>query len=261
MARARRRRKGTWFPNLGTAGPGEEIDDDDLGVWGSVPVGAVGLGNNFTTTTLVVPLTFDAIEEDNLDEQTDRLGDIIGSEYMLRRIVGDLYVARSFARDANAAGGPPAIKVSAGFFVARQADSTQSLDQPIGSNTASELRENYSPSQASIVREPWIWRKTWILGRSTFTATVGAVPAPFSFTENNVNYNGALSNSRVDAKTIRRVRQDDRLWFAIAARGLNANWANPFVNEVLATGAATVEFHLDYRLFGTLMRAKNRGAF
>jgi len=47
------------------------------------------------------------------------------------------------------------------------------------------------------------------------------IAAVNNFPPNNTLYNGAMSNSRIDAKTIRRVGQDDRLFFVATARGLN----------------------------------------
>jgi len=51
------------------------------------------------------------------------------------------------------------------------------------------------------------------------------IAAVNNFPPNNTLYNGAMSNSRIDAKTIRRVGQDDRLFFVATARGLNPQFA------------------------------------
>lgn len=261
MARRRKKSRGTWLPNLGTAGSAANLDDDDLGLWFQFVLPAVVGGGAFATQTLVLPLTFDSIREDDADELDTNLADIIGSEYILRRIVGNLFFDRDTATDSTTGntGGYSAVKISAGFFVARQADSSQNRDLPIGAQTADEIRENYSPSQNAVVREPWIWRRTWLLGRPEAD---GSNSSPGGFPSSNVYYNGGTSNQYVDAKTIRRVGQDDRLFFVAAARGVGNNFVDPFVNEKVTTvGATSVKGHLDYRLFGSLRRARQQGRF
>lgn len=260
--RRRRKSRGTWFPNLGTIGPASNPDDDDQGLWFQFVLPAVVAGGGFATQTLVLPLTFDSIREDDADELDTNLADLIGSEYVLRRIVGNLFFSRDTATNATAstnAGGYKAVKISAGFFVSRQADDSQNRDLPIGAQTADEIRENYSPSQNAVVREPWIWRRTWILGRPDIT---GVNSSPQTFPSSNVDYNGSASNQYVDARTVRRVGQDDRLFFVAAARGLGSSFIDPFVNELAVTVQATsIKGHLDYRLFGSLRKARPQGRF
>lgn len=260
--RRRRKSRGVWFPNLGTAGPGEAADDDDYGAYFQFTLPAVALGGSLLSQTIVVPLTFDKIREDEADQNTTNMADLIGSEYLLKRIVGGLYIGRDVAMVADVAGTYDFVQCTAGFFVARAADETQDADRPIGSATVDELRENYSPGTNSTVREPWIWHRRWILGRDGISAagTPNVQSASFSFPPSNVLYTGSASNHRIDAKTLRRVGQDDRLFFALTVRGLGNNWAAPNVatSSVVETG---VNAHLEYRLFGQLRRAKASGRF
>lgn len=265
MGRARKRRfRGVWFPNLGTAGPGADIDDDDVGLFIQFTLPTVAQGATFPSQTFVTPLTFDLIDEEQAVEGADYLSDLIGSEYVLRRIVGDCFVSRDITFNSGASAA--AVLVRAGFFVARQADSTQGENLPIGANTDAELRENYSPSNVATIREPWIWRKTWILGNNGRTPAGGdpVIDGLNRHPATNTQYNGAMSNSRIDAKTLRRVGQDDRLWFAITARAVSTVWtgegANPFTAEINTTGTV-VKALLDYRLFGSLRKAKQQGRF
>jgi len=260
--RRKRRSRGTWFPNLGTAGSAANLDDDDQGQFFQFVLPAVVGGGAFATQTLVLPLTFDSIREDDADELDTNLADLIGSEYILRRIVGNVFLDRdtSLNTASNATGGYSAVKMAAGFFVARQADASQNRDLPIGAQTADEIRENYSPNQASVVREPWIWRRTWILGRPNLAGADNSSPG--GFPSNNTLYGGSASNQYIDARTVRRVGQDDRLFFVAAARGLGNNFVDPFVNEKVTTvGATSIKGHLDYRLFGSLRKAKQQGRF
>lgn len=263
MARRMRRRRGTWFPNLGTSGPGEgaDVDDDDYGLWFRFVLPQVTAGGIFNTQNLIVPLTFDQIEEDNLDV-TERLANIIGSEYTLRRVVGNLFIGRENGID-TAAGSYAGVLVTAGLFVARQEDESVNPDIPIGSATPPGGRENYGPSQAATIREPWLWRRRWILGRGSIPhqTSPNAMDPLFGFPATNVGYNGALTSSYIDQKTIRRVGQDDRLFLSVDVRGLGTNWLTPFTANAATVEQTNVVGHLEYRLFGSLRKARQRGAF
>lgn len=256
--RKRRRKRGTWFPNVGTAGLENDPDDDDSGRWFQL------ICNNGVSTTVVSDLTFDKPFEDELDSdnQTGRsLSDIIGSEYILRRIVGKVFCHRD---QFSSAAETLAVLVTCGFFVARSEDTsteTAGDPKPIGANTLTELRENYSPAAVSTVREPWIWRRRWILGNQRLTAnqTIVVSSGVAAFPPTNAGYGSVMDGPHLDAKTIRRVGQDDRLWFVVSARQLSANWADPFNSD--ASTPVGVGVHLDYRLFGSLRKAKQQGRF
>lgn len=257
----RRRRRGTWFPNVGTSGPGENADDDDAGRWLDLPV-----NNDGTSNTVIFDLTFDSPIEDEaipVGPNARSLADIIGSEYILRRIVGKCFVAQ--AQDPTI-GSQFATVVTAGFFVARAEDSSSEAAgnaQPIGTETALETRENYSPAAVSTVREPWIWRRRWILGNYVQAVTSGVRrEGALQFPPSNALFHagGVMDGPHIDAHTIRRVSQDDRLWFSISARALGGNFSDPFSVDI--TGAPlNIAVHLDYRLFGSLMKAKQKGSF
>jgi len=92
------------------------------------------------------------------------------------------------------------------------------------------------------------------------------IAAVNNFPPNNTLYNGAMSNSRIDAKTIRRVGQDDRLFFwpplVASTPSLQEKGVHPFINDQGITVTATgIEGVLDYRLFGSLRRARQVGRF
>lgn len=263
MARRRRRRRGTWFPNLGTLGPNADPDDDDPGLWGQLAIG--GEVNPAATSLAILPLTFDEAREDEELEADTTLADFLGSEYVVERILGTIFVAR---RTTTAVSRVPAIKVTAGIFVARQEDSTHEAvgegALPIGTQTASEARENYSPMTNSTIREPWMWRRSWILGNTALQADNSQTvfqntQSVHNFPPTNVGYLGMMTGPYVDVKSKRHVRQDDRLYFIIAGRNLSDNWTAPF-NEN-DTIEEPVQFHFDYRIFGRLVKAAQRSAF
>lgn len=268
--RRRRRRKVFWFPNLGTVGPAAEPDDDDYGLWIQLQLDSA----QSTSSIFITDLTFDRpIEEDEQSAQL-RLSSVVGGEYLLRRIVGNCFVSREVRTAGAEPGFSPPIVATAGFFVARSEDSSNEdigNAAPIGAESTTERRENYSPGSVSTVREPWIWRKRWILGNylpgtSNFLITSDR-SGLMSYPPNNALYPSSRSDQTIDAKTIRRVSNDDRLWFIIAARALNTGeWigegASPFAP---ATGTpqeiVRIKCHLDYRLLGHMTRVRGKGTF
>lgn len=239
MASRRRRRAVTWLPTLGTAGP-VETNDNASGRAFSLDTPPDG-----TTEVAITALTFDVPRDaDSAALTIDTLADIIGSEYMLRRIVG-----KCFANSLLDSEGPAAILFGAGFFVARAADEQQAQEgnQPIGSQSPSERVENYNPLSDDCIREPWIWRRVWILGRD------GAGEGAPSFPSTTVGYGSVQDGPHIDAQTMRRVGNDERLWFAVAARN--------FPIAVASTSPGQIFGYLDYRLLGSLLKARNRGVF
>jgi len=263
MARGRRRRRGTWFPNLGTLGPNADPDDDDPGLWGRLLIG--GEVAPAATTTVILPLTFDEASEDEEVEGDTTLADFLGSEYIVQRILGTLFVARQTNTASNRTS---AVKVTAGIFVARQEDSTHADAVegalPIGSETASEARENYSPMTNSTIREPWMWRRSWLLGNQGVAASNSQNvfqnnQTLENFPATNVGYLGMMTGPYVDCKSKRHVRQDERLYFVIAGRNLQSPFVAPFDETITTT--VNVDFHFDYRIFGNLVKARQRSSF
>lgn len=268
--RRRRRRKVFWFPNLGTVGPAGAEDDDDYGLYIQQTFDTGGVASS----VFVTDLTFDRPIEEDEGSDTLRLSSVVGGEYILRRIVGNCFVGKTSGVGATADAEKAIVMVTAGFFVARAEDSTQediSARQPIGAETLAELRENYSPASVSTIREPWIWRKRWILGNANPAGTANFVNGTrdgfLSAPPNNMGYPSKHTDQSIDCKTIRRVGNDNRLWFVLTSRILNAgSWlgegASPFQPAVgTAQAGGFVHCHLDYRLLGHLTRTRSTGTF
>lgn len=255
--RRRRRRRGTWFPNLGTANKeGGELGDDSAGVWAELIPGGGGSSNVFITD-----LTFDHFVDEGATAEGPAgrsLADFQGSEYLLQRIVGKLFVGLD---QINSGGATAGVLVTSAFFVAREDEHTPSaFPNPIGAATLLDLVNNYGPDNTGHITEPWIWRRQWILGNALTPGGPGSnQAAPKVFPPTNAGYGSVMDGPHVDAKTKRHVHREDRLWFITAVRSLSLNWADPFNPDVAVE--AHVKLHLDYRLFGTLLKAKNTGTF
>lgn len=266
MRRKKRRTKYTWFPTAWTQGAGgsdHRLPGIDF---------ALGVDSAGTITTGIIPLTADAPKEpaDNDPRTTTGiLPDIVGQEYFLKRIVGKFHIAH--VGFALYAGGVPtegtittfpnATIVGAGIFVARADDlSAGGVDLPVGATVGATLREQYSPLHVNTIREPWVWRRTWILGnplvklafqRGSLTAVNGFAGGFFPPT--TAGYGSIQDGPHVDAKTARRVSNDDRLWLAVSTQTWPVNTAFQTDTEIRG--------HFDYRILAQLRRAFNRGVF
>lgn len=257
----RRRRRGTWFPNIGSQ-IGESLENYQGRQFNIAPANGGGI------VTGILPLTFDTpFEGDRVSTGVDSLSDLIGGEYTLLRIVGKLFAR--YTNESLAAANPTgqACYLTCGFFVARANDEAVGggEDTPIGSATEAERRDNYSPLEVDTVREPWIWRRSWILGLQGRQPGFSNAVVPFqavtnpdlaSWPSTTVAYGSVHDGGHIDSRVKRRIGNDDRLWFGISA----ANF--PFgttttggVNQTLITGA------LDYRIFGSLRKARGKSAF
>lgn len=254
----RRRSNGTWFPVFGTAQSG--FEGQAIDIWGHSGTLLAVTGTRVVTE--IIPVTTDEpLNEQPLTSGTDTLVNLIGNEYFLRRLVGKVFCTYSTTGSIGE-GGPQNVIVAAGFFVARA--QSQLTNVPVGvpatqaqSNTNQETGfafNNYSPLANAAQREPWIWRRTWVLGDRQVDEGVPEQNPRGNFPFNNASYGSVMDGPHLDAKTRRRVTSDDRLWFAIAA----TQW--PLVGGETATTGA-VAYGLDLRIFGSLRKARNRGVF
>lgn len=262
MGRPRRRRaRYTWLPTLGTAGP-EGSDDNSSGREFTLLVPEDG-----SSDVIITPLTFDEPKEgDDLNLASNPLGTILGNEYFIKRIVGKLFATHRQQNNLNADPSLPGSALfGAGFFIARANDTSQGPDQPIGSQTIVERQENYSPLSEDVIREPWIWRRTWVLAnlfeRFQFVEARSAANFAASAKEfqgrdvptSTMGYGSVADGPHIDAKTARRVKQDERLFFVVAARAL------PTASVVNTNGL--IDGYLDFRILGALRKARQGSAF
>lgn len=261
----RRRSKGTWFPTLGILAGGEVNPISLTGIDGESSV----LDNGQVYTRIHV-LTFDAPDEGF--EATSTLADIVGSEYLLRRVVGKFHAV--YSGDATS---PLYAKVSLGLFVARASGGNETDSQiPIGAPAANwaagtsaentEGAENYSPLAERTMREPWLFRRTWMLansnhaststnpGSTTGTAKLAAL-AWEVFPPSTAGYGSVLDGPHIDAKTLRKVGQDDRLYMAVST----ARW--PLGGASGGGPQGNIVYHFDYRMFASLRKARQVGRF
>jgi len=244
--RARKRRtKYIWFPQIGTQGDSEDLDN----VGFVLPLIAFPVVAGQVSDVFITDIIPDEPKETTLTAD-DNLADFTQNEYFLRRIVGKI----QYRTQANNSGSvPQSIIVAAGFFIARAEGGGSNL--PIGAATAAAARINYGPLNQQTTREPWIWRRTWLFdGQFKTSGTDGAavIPVQTSITDTR-QFGSVADGGHIDAKTARRVKSDERLFFAL--QGANADAVDS--TQGLTTGAGW----LDVRILGQMRKPQSRGVF
>lgn len=190
-----------------------------------------------THIVTVVPLTWDYpfdVDVANIAETS--MADFIGSAYLLRRVVGKIFTAN--LSDIN---GPEAIYLGVGLFVAK-ADST---NPQIPAATA----DNFDPLEPYNMREPWIWRRTWILNNASNPSQASGTRPTWPVS--NAEYGSVMDGPHIDAKTRRYINDDNRLWLAAGAHNMAVTMDQD--------GSATVIY--DLRFVGSLRRNRGTSAF
>jgi len=257
MVRRRRKFRGIWFPILGA-------ENGDTHTWTTVNEAIIQAGN-VDVAVGIFPVLRDYPQEHDNTASTAALGLYTLNEYALRRVVGKIVC--NVEDNVTTASDTIAVSysVAAGLFVARAGDDadTGAADTPIGGTAT--WQTDYNPFEPDCIREPWLWRRTWNLGSPlaalrqinsqsggspVLTSTRG-LGLPWS----NTQYGSVADGPHVDAKTRRRVGNDDRLWLALAAH------ANPFTDATPFTQPSDIHFYWEFRAFGAMRRAHNRGAF
>lgn len=260
--RRRRRNEGTWLPTIGQQASGED------GLFFQSRSLALETGALETNEFIwgIIPVTYDQPHEGGqLNSTFDSLISAIGSEYFLKRIVGKchVWVDGRVASQNQDPSGPLSLTVTAGYFIAR-AGAFPDENSPIGGTNLSSNQtfESYNPEALQTTREPWIWRRSWVVSQQNNEGALsyliqnplGDVRMWDSGPQNNWEGRSVADGPHIDAKTRRRVRQDERLWFAVTCR------SNLTVSTIVSNNQI-VRVHLEHRLFAGLRRAKNSGNF
>jgi len=249
----RRRRKYTWFPSNLSPIRGESVDTrvNLNGITGGLAVD--GTVQGITTLPLCIS---DFVNTGSNYEGTivDPLSEVVGQEYVVERIVGKFFAWTHWAPNTTNSL-DASVAVGLGLCVARAEESTDSTEWPIGSQTVQTAVQNYSPLVFENTREPWMFRRTWMLGARNIDANKPDQFGSSAFPPTTAGYGSLQDGPHVDVKSVRRVRQDERLWAIIAVERY------PFGLEVEPAQEIELRFWFDYRILGQLRRAKNRSNF
>lgn len=241
MYRRRRRNRGLWLPIEPTLfGAGETIAAATFHQEQyDAPV-----ENGEITPPISVPVAFDRTFDDDTTsgQSVQTMRDLTeGQDYFLDRIVGKVWGEVGIQDDD-----PIETLLCMAFAILPVSDG-----QPGAPALSNDSR---NPLLAQNVMEPWIWRRTWKLYNPTVEAAgpVGQAVIPIGPATVS-QYGSVMDGGHVDAKTRRRVRHNERLFFVSSAACLFRNDGSPSPNGI------TVGF--DLRIHGALRRHRNKSSF
>lgn len=251
--RRRRKTKYTWLPTLGadkSATGADELTFSNGFSWSATA--------DKTDVALPANIALFPLVEDTPQEEVVGAGNplvtFIGNDYVIKRIVGKIFVeCEKVAADTYRS-----VVVTAGMFVARVDDQSAGGALPVGASTTTLALHNYDPNFVDNIREPWIWRRSWILSNPSSTNADATQAIHGNFPSSNCNFGSVQDGPHIDAKTGRRIRNDERLFFAATARGFSStglDYAPQPATDLTVAG------YLDIRVLGALRRARNRSNF
>jgi len=159
---------------------------------------------------LEIPVTLDGSGSAPLNP-TSSLADIENSGYRLRRIVGKVYVFISQSTDDPTVS---VIGVTAGFMVRRvDGGGIASLASSVPA-VGGEVLAQVNPVLIDNSMDPWIWRRSWLLGDNG-TANNGTLSTAVPAQNFGFQYPGPLEGPHVDQKTARIVGPEERLFLDV----------------------------------------------
>jgi len=254
--RRRRRRRYFWLPELGRTGIGAAGEDDVY--W---DLFGVVLNSTGASEIAINDITFD-IPKDNTNAGTvvtDPMSDFLRSGYMLRRVVGNVYLSLDVSTSGSGGGSIKAAIVTYGIFVARAGENPiGAFDAPpIGTEAAGAAvvinqKTQYGPQHIDNVREPFLFHRNWVLGNRDVAASIPGF-GQAAFPSNNAGYGSAFEGTFIDQKTLRRVDGDNRLYHTLQVRTYPLN--------AIHNGAASVTGTVALRFLGRPISTAKRGAF
>lgn len=254
----RRKARVQWLPNPGTASvPEVGTTNDPLQNWSGIEFNFFFSHLSAGPQTLEAPLAVDNPVSETIVGSTlgvyqkFALNQTNEFAWRLKRIVGDLFCAYgSLNTGEQDLGAFPGILVAAGIIVRRVDGSTGRPTEDSEGQEVDSLENN---------ADPWVWRRNWILGsRSTnaLRAAHGAATnygntidqAISMFPNTNTEYGSALTGTRVDQKTNRRLGPEERLFLNVTCRPLPLSAASVFDAEA----DSLIYLNFDYRLLGSV---------
>lgn len=200
-----------WIPTT----PEQSVDAGGVSSWSSLTVGGLDQTVPGSSIALEAAVVLDGAQSGPLD-LTSSLSDIENSGYRLRRIVGKIFVfiQQDTVENTTAA----FIGVTAGFMVRR-------TDPGTGSSLAASISQaNINPATVENNMDPWIWRRSWLLGTgpsfANDTLPLDAETAGRLAIRNradNATGLSALDGPHIDQKTARIIGPEERLFLDVSA--------------------------------------------
>jgi len=245
MARRTRRRPGVvWLPLSTENRLVTGAVDNETTSYGQYAVADAG-ANPGDATTALFPVVND--QPQLMSSPLSSLADVEGSAYRLRRIVGKIYVEFDHQAAANANTTTcHGFLVTVGFIVIE-------VEATLNFLPKSATATDYSLVSLKNMRDPWIWRRSWLIGFDNAPNAGGeSVDGRFSILpENNIVYGaGVMDGPHIDAKTARVVKDDQRLAMVVTlVRQCSSNPAGGAVNP------AVIIITTDLRVLASLRKS------
>lgn len=203
----RRKPRVVWLPPTGQQINGGLTAGEQYS--GGFFVGKVVLGGNHNPT-ISFPLVTDN-PSPNLSQalsvwRSGALTEDLEFGYRLRRIVGKIHVGTQHDETSNPSTRSNFISVTAGIIVRRVDD--------IGNAVATDV----STQDIQNNRDPWIWRRNWLLGTQHFLLDPDPMSSFNLLPTNNVTAYGGGNHdaAHLDQKTARRVGPEERLFLDVS---------------------------------------------
>lgn len=215
-----------WFP------PNDENCIDTVTKQSGIKVFVVDVSPAAPFSVGEVSVITDA--EPDTQAVTTSLADIASSGYRLRRIVGKIWCRMDQVDDSNIA----FAAVTAGLIIRR-------VDQVTGGSLAGAHpngAELTGPNEAENYGDPWIWRRTWLLGNNVSPNMPTFFPA---FEESNEAFSG-VDGPHVDQKTARIIGPEERLFLDVEVRSNKTGEASA---DEITTGVRVI---YDLRVLGSM---------
>jgi len=244
--RRRHKAKVNWMPVLGS------ILQDESGDTVHIAARYLGLQASPNASDAGTPQT-EALVPDYTSQPNDdgSVGQTLrdfteGQDWFLHRIVGKLHITvKNVSNATDRSVVWSRLLVSAGFFVARANDDSE--------GTPDLVADEQDPQAIKAIRNPWIWRRTWVLGTPGVQSNVSG-----TYPTSNVDYGSVADGPHIDAKSKRRILRNQRLWFAWSIRGCDQDFITV---SGIADDQPQAEAVLDYRIVGAMRKARNVSAF
>lgn len=230
--RIRRRPTVVWLPltsedRLTSASPVTGVDC----AFGQYTVTVSGGATPGSQRTGIFPVVND--QPQNVAGLTTSLADSEGSAYRLRRIVGKIFVEYDQQVSTPRA---QTVILTAGFMIVEVEPSLNFLPK-------SAQQEDYNVANIDGNRDPWIWRRSWVVGANEVGGSQFSVPP-----QNNFSFGsgGVMDGPHVDAKTARSVKDNQRL-----ALVMTSTMISPAAS---GTDVAVIVVTTDLRVLGSLRK-------
>lgn len=232
--RRRRGRRATWFPVIGVGTtPGEQITLDSV----EYTVDVLGTAN--VDARVVIPDGSAYLDTDVTQDHT--LRDYVeGQTCIIERIVGKIvWQAFQFS--------PPNEDTTAGAI----ACCTAFAVLPAGRDGTPDIPSNeYDPFLTNNSAQPWLWRRTWVLGNNLAETDVGV--GFYTNPASNEFFASVADGPHIDTKgTKRAIRREQRLYQINSVRGMTD------VSSMDGAARCTT----DLRVIGRMVKSTNRSTF